>query len=112
MSSWDVVVLPTVDDDGQDWITALETQDFYLWDVQAERTVAGDGMYWGLVAGPVASDAREWCAPVPETTAPRATFLGLTEAPEDYLVFPSDVELEPEFVQADQDQWYLLPGPS
>ena len=110
---WSSVELPSFYPDGAVWQDA--SSNFYIdsfyWSQVTAKTPSIDGLYWADTAEDL-SDIREWCSEILSNTASIRTFLGLTQTPEEFMVFPDDVTLEPEFVQEDEDQWYIQPGPS
>ena len=50
-----------------------------------------------------------WRNPLVSPTS--ASILGVGEAVEDILVDPEDMTLEPESIQADYEEWTVLPDP-
>ena len=68
------------------------------WTVEAEPGVADSGS-WTDETSPDFADSDKWCHWINPNASSKNSFLGVTEASEDYRVFPEDVTLEPEFVQ-------------
>ena len=67
-------------------------------------TASGD---WTTEADLTLAESRSWKTVLSTDAAKKDTFLGLSEAAEDFDINPEDVELAPELVQADRDEWTL-----
>jgi hypothetical protein len=68
--------------------------------------------FWVDSQEPGFDDVDVWKAFInPDATASRS-FLGVTEAAEDYHVDPEDVCLVPELVQDDETGWVILAEPA
>lgn len=69
---------------------------------------------WTDESEPAFTDQDEWSAWLnadpASGTARRATFMGVTEAAEDFHVDPEDVNLQPEYIQDDETQWTVIFG--
>jgi len=78
------------------------------WTVETEPGIVDSGK-WTNETDPAFDDSNLWCAYLNPDAAARNSFLGVTESPENFRVFPEDVLLEPEFVQEDETQWVIEP---
>ncbi len=94
-------------DDSEDW---TNNPGFYenigLWTVNPGFYVFGE---WTDEANPDFDDADTWKAFLIPTSNPAASFLGVSEAPEDFHLDPLDAILEPEEIQADCEDWIIEP---
>ena len=73
-----------------------------------------DADNWTDDSEPAFTDQDAWKAylsPVSSTESVRvASFLGVTEAAEDFHVDPEDVNLSPEYIQDDEEKWTVIFG--
>jgi hypothetical protein len=63
---------------------------------------------WYIEAEPGWTEVDSWSAWInPSVKSSRGSFLGVTEAVEDLHVNPEDMDLEPEYIQADEALWTI-----
>lgn len=81
-------------------------------DAPAAGTFVLDGP-WKILKTPGVDDEDqlEWCMPL-LSADPSASSLNFGNAVEDLNVFPEDMDLEPELIQQDSDDWTITPDPT